>query len=220
MVNAYFLPNSLLSLIGGLVALAVSYFAHRYGRVAGGSFLRILSLGFMLLGVGLIAQASAFIFFFLDAGRISDRGVFVYGGTIIYLVLQSIAYLLIAVSYARRMQSGAVTAAAAGALALLQIPSNPPFLIHTYLLEFGELVLATLIALIVFQALLVYEDNKNRLSLMVLGAFSAILLAHVAKLSSSVLTSGLLYLIGGIIELGGFALLLLFVLRSGPDGRN
>ncbi|MDG6986100.1 MAG: hypothetical protein JRM73_05065 [Nitrososphaerota archaeon] len=217
MVNAFFLPNSLLSLIGGLVALAVSYFAHRYGRVAGGSFLRILSLGFMLLGIGLIAQASAFLFFFLDAGKISDRGVFVYGGTIIYLVLQSIAYLLIAVSYARRMQTGAVTAATAGVVVLLQ---NSPFLIHTYLLEFGELVLATLVALIVFQALLVYEDNKNRLSLMVLGAFSAILVAHLAKLSSSVLASGLLYLIGGIIELGGFGLLLLFVLRSGPDGRN
>jgi hypothetical protein len=222
MVNAYLLPNSVLSLLGGLVALAVSYYAHRYGRIVGSSFLRILGLGFMLLGIGLLAQASAFIFFDMNAGRISDRGAFVYDGTIVYLALQSVAYLMIAISYARRVHGGAPLAAAAGVIGLLQIRSttSPPLLFGTHVLEFGELILVVLVALIVFQGLLVYADKRSRLSLTVLSAFSAILLANVAKLSASLLASGLLYLVGDLVQLAGFGLLLLFLLRSGPDGRN
>ena len=221
MVNAFFLPNSVLSLLGGLVALTVSYYAHRYGRVAGSGFLQMLSLGFMLLGIGLLAQASAFIFFALNAGKISGRGTFVYGGTIIYLALQGVAYLLIAVSYARRLQRGVVMTAVAAPIGLLQLlpTSYPPLLFGTQVLEFGELILAVLVGIIVFQEFLVYEDNRNRLSLTVLGAFSFILLAHMAKLSASLLSSGLLYLAGGLVQLAGFGLLLLFVLMSGPDGR-
>lgn len=221
MVNAYFLYNSVLSLLGGLVALSVSYYAHRYGRVAGSGFLRILSLGFMLLGVGLLAQASAFIFFDLNAGRISDRGAFVYDGTIVYLALQAVAYLMIVISYARRVHWGAA-ATGVGVVGALQIraSSAPPLLFGTHVLEFGELIIVVLVALIVFQELLVYEDNRNSLSLTVLGAFSSILLANVAKLSASLLASGLLYLVGDLVQLAGFGLLLLFLLRSGPDGRN
>ena len=221
MVNSFLYPNSALSLLGGLVALAVSYYAHRYGRVAGSGFLRILSLGFMLLGVGLLAQASAFVLFALNAGRISDRGVIVYGGTAIYLVLQAVAYLLISVGYARRLQGAPAVAAAAGAIGLLQVRviASSPLLFGTHVLEFGELVLIVLLALIVFQGLLVYGDNRNRLSLIVLGAFSLILLAHFANISAVILSSGVLYLAGDLIQLGGFGLLLLFVLMSGPDGR-
>ncbi|HKT22896.1 MAG TPA: hypothetical protein VJR06_09860 [Nitrososphaerales archaeon] len=210
------------NLLGGLVALAVSYYAFRYGRVAGSGFLRILSLGFMLLGVGLLAQASAFIIFDLNGAKISDRGVFVYGATVVYLALQASAYLMIAISYARRVQGGAVVATEAAAAGGLQIASNPSSLLlfGTHVFEFGELILVVLVALIVFQGLLIYGEGRNRRALTVLGAFSLILGAHVAKLSASVLSSGLIYLVGSLVQLAGFGLLLLFLLRSGPDGGN
>ena len=222
LVNPYFLPNSVLNLLGGLVALAVSYYAFRYGRVAGSSFLKILSLGFMMLGVGLLAQASAFIFFDLDAGRIADRGVFVYSATIVYLALQAVAYLMITVSYARRVHGGKGVAAEAAGVGVLQIASTPSslLLLGTHVFEFGELILVVLIALIVFQGLLIYAENRNRLALTVLGAFSLLLAAHIAKLSASLLSSGIIYLVGDLVQLAGFGLLLLFVLRSGPDGGN
>ncbi|MDE1857962.1 MAG: hypothetical protein KGI26_02685 [Thaumarchaeota archaeon] len=222
MVNAYFLLNSVLNLLGGLVALAVSYYAYRYGRVTGSGFLKTLSLGFMMLGVGLLAQASAFIFFDLDAGKIADRGIFVYSATLVYLALQAVAYLMIAVSYSRRVQGGLKIAAAAAAVGALQIASTPSSLLlfGTHVLEFGELILVVLVALIVFQGLLIYGENRNRLALTVMGAFALILLAHIAKLSASLLSSGLLYLAGDLVQLTGFGLLLLFVLRSGPDGGN
>ena len=222
MVNAFILPNSALSLMGGLVALAVSYYAFRYGRVAASSFLRILSLGFAMLGIGLLAQASSFIFFDLDAGRISDRGVFVYSATLVYLALQAVAYLMITVSYARRVQGGSKASAEASLLGAFLIPYVPSsfLLFGTHVLEVGELVLVVLLGLVVFQGVLTYGENKNKLSLMVLGAFSLILVAHVAILSSSLLSSGLLYLLGDLVQLAGFGLLLLFVLRSAPVGSN
>lgn len=222
MVNPYFVPNSVMSFLAGLVAFAVSYYAYRYGRVAGSSFLRILSLGFMLLGVGLFAQASAFVFFYLDAGKISDRGAYVYSATLIFLALQAVAYLMITLSYARRVRGGSAVAAEGAAVGALQIvyQSSSFLLFGTHVLEFGELILVVLLALIVFQGLLIYGENRNRLALMVLGAFSLLLVAHVATLSASLLSSGLLYLVGDLVQLAGFGLLLLFVMRSGPDGRN
>lgn len=205
-----------------MVALAVSYSAFRYGRVTESSFLKILSLGFMLLGVGLIAQASAFIFFDLNAARISDRGIIVYSATIIYLALQAVAYLMITVSYARRVHGSSKVEGGAATISALQIvpTSSSLLLLGTHVFEVGELVLVVLVALIVFQGLLIYGENRNRNALTVLGAFSFILVAHLSKLSASLLSSGLLYLVGNLVQLAGFGLLLLFVLRSGPDGRN
>ena len=222
MVNPYFVPNSVFSLLGGLVALAVSYYAYRYGRVAGSGFLRILSLGFMMLGVGLLAQASAFIFFALNAGKIADRGAYVYSATIVYLALQAVAYLMITVSYARRVHGDTKLAGAAAAVGVLQTGSTPSALLlfGTHVLEFGELIIVVLVALIVFQGVLIYGENRNRLALTVLGAFSLILVAHAAMLSASLLSSGLLYLVGDLVQLAGFGLLLLFVLRSAPVGRD
>lgn len=221
MVNPYFVPNSALNLLGGLVALAVSYYAHRYGRVASSSFLRILSLGFTMLGVGLLAQASAFIFFDLNPG-ISDRSAFVYDATMVYLTLQAVAYLMIAVSYARRVQGGVGAPGEAAAIGTLQIATVPSSLLlfGTHVFEFGELILVVLVALIVFQGVLIYGENRNRLALTVLAAFSFILFAHVAKLSASLLSSGVLYLVGDLVQLAGFGLLLLFLMRSGPNGGN
>jgi hypothetical protein len=218
LINPYFVPNSVLNLLGGVVALAVSYYAHRYWRVTGSGFLRIISLGFMMLGVGLLAQASAFVFFDLNAGRFSDRGAFVYDATMVYLALQAVAYLLIAVGYARRTGKEPPAPAAAGGASLLVSPT--PLLFGTHVFEFGELILVVLVALIVFQGLLVYLDSRNTPSLTVLGAFTAILISGVAKLGASLLSSGLLYLAGDVVQLVGFGLLLLFVLRSGPSGRD
>lgn len=222
MVDPYFYANSAINLIGGVVALAVSYYAYRYGRVTSSGFLRILSLGFMLLGMGLLAQASAFIVFALNGVQISDRGAFVYGATFVYLALQALAFAMIAISYARRVQGGpkvGLEAAAVGALQLAPAGSSL-LLFGTHVYEFGELILIVLLALIVFQGLLIYQDSKSRGSLMVLGSFSLILVANLGKLSASLFHSGVMYLVGDAVQLAGFGLLLLFVLRSGPHGRD
>jgi hypothetical protein len=221
MVTPYLVPNSVLNLVSGLVALAVSYYAFRYQRITSSGFLRLISVGFMLLGIGLIAQASIFLSSALNVGRISDREALIWEATALYLVLQAAAYLLIAVGYTKRVQSGPVGAEQSGAVpaGALAIGSSP-LLIGTHVLELSQLTIVVLVAFIVFQGLLAHGEQRNRLSLTVLGAFTLLLLAHAGLLAATLLTSGMLYVLGGVAQLVGFLLLLLFVLWSGRIGKT
>lgn len=205
-------------MVSGLVALAVSGYAFRYRRVTSSGFLRIISLGFMLLGVGLLTQASVFVFSAFNIARITDRVPLLYDATILYLVLQAVAYLMIVVGYTRRLS---LSAEDGGAMAPAFVGgATYPLLFGTYVLFFGELAILVLLALVVFQGVLVYGERKNRLSLTVLSGFAFILAAHFGELASVLSGSGAIYLVGGVAQLAGFALLFLFVLWSGKVGAS
>jgi hypothetical protein len=217
-VHPYLIANSSLSIISGVVALAVSYYAFRYRRVTGSGFLRLVSVGFMLLGVGLLTQGSVYLFAAANLGRFSDRIALIYGSTGLYLVLQSAAYLIIATGYTVRVQKGDdILSNGSGAIPLLAVQATP-VLFGTFVLDVGELVILAIVAFIVFQGAMAYSEQKNRLSLSVLAAFSFIAFAHLGELLGSMSHSGNLYLLGGVANLAGFVLLLLFVIWSGRVG--
>lgn len=199
----------------GLVALAVSYYAFRYRRVTSSGFLRIISLGFMLLGVGLLTEASIFIFSAYNVARIVDRVALIYDATIVYLLLQGVAYFMILVGYTKRLDEPKLESLAAPAFVG---GATYPLLFGTYLLFFGELGILVLLALVTFQAALVYGEGKGSLALAVLMGFSFILIAHLGELASVISGSSPVYLIGGVAQLAGFSLFLLFVLWSGQVG--
>ena len=46
-----------LNILSAIVALLTSYYAYRFNRLVDNSVLRAISVGFMLLGIGLIADA-------------------------------------------------------------------------------------------------------------------------------------------------------------------
>jgi hypothetical protein len=214
-VHPYFIENSFLSIVSGAVALAVSYYAFRYRRVTGSNFLRLLSVGFMLLGVGLLAQGSIYQLAAFNVGRFANRQALVYGATGVYLVLQSAAYLLIGTGYTIRVQRGEPSNGnGSTAFAVLATP----LLFGTLVLDAGELIILVLVSFVVFQGAMAYSEQKNRLSLYVLLAFALIALSHLGELLASLLASGDLYLLGGVAQLVGFCLLLLFVIRSGRLG--
>ncbi|MDG6912799.1 MAG: hypothetical protein JRM79_00045 [Nitrososphaerota archaeon] len=217
MIHPYFIENSILSLFSGVVALAVSYYAFRYRRVTGSSFLRLLSVGFMLLGVGLLVQGSIYLLAEFNVGRFVDREALVYGATGVYLVLQSAAYLLIGTGYTIRVQRGASSDGMGTGAAVLAVQAAP-LLFGTLVLDIGELVILVLVSFVVFQGAMAYSELKNRLSLYVLLGFAFIALSHLGELLGSLLASGDLYLLGGTANLAGFCLLLLFVVRSGRIG--
>ena len=216
-IHPYFIQNSFLSLVSGSVALAVSYYAFRYRKVTGSSFLRLLSVGFMLLGVGLLAQGSIYLLAEFNVGRFANREALVYGATGVYLVLQSAAYLLIGTGYTIRVQRGQPSDGN-GAAAAVVVAQATPLLFGTLVLDVGELVILVLVSFVVFQGIMAYSEQKNRLSLYVLLAFALIALSHLGELLASLLGSGDLYLLGGVAQLTGFCLLLFFVNRSGRVG--
>jgi hypothetical protein len=219
-VEPYLVPNSLLNIVSGAVALGVSYYAFRYRRVTGSGFLRYLSVGFMLLGVGLLAQASLYLFAAFNLARVTDRIALIYSATALYLVLQSAAYLIIAAGYTVRVQKGMPMDRAEALAPVVAVGPVMPLLFRTLILDTGELVILVLVSFIAFQGAMAYSEQRNRFSLIVLLAFALIALSHLGELAGSILTSGFLYVIGGTANLAGFVLLLVFVIWSGRVGSS
>jgi hypothetical protein len=205
-----------LNIMSALVALLTSYYAYKANRLVSSPVLWAISIGFMLLGFGLVVDAGTS----LISGRtlveitgrtagesFSDR-VLTLIASVTYLTLQMVAYLIIAIGYVRSTygrQPGTAAPAAAVASTLVSLYS------YSILSYFVTLIL---LAFIVFQGLLLRSGHAGRFSGMVLLAFVLIFAAHcVLLLSVLVLGSGL-FLIGTAIQFLGFLSLLIFVLRS------
>ena len=199
-----------LNILGALVALLTSYYAYRFNRLVESTVLRAISLGFMLLGVGLILDAGTSLF----SGRIlveesyADR-VFVLFATYTYLTVQMVAYLVIAVGYSRAAYgSGQTKTAVPAALVGSAAIGLYDFSLLSYF------VALILLAFVVFQGFLLHSGRSNRFSTIVLLAFGLIFAAHLVLLLS-VLTLGTgLFLIGTGIQFLGFLSLLVFLVRS------
>ncbi len=88
------------NLLSGIVALLVSYYAFRFNRLVENSVLRYVSLGFALLGVGLVAEAGISVFIgvnLVELFVVRRIGVLANAA---FLVLQLLAYLVFALGYA------------------------------------------------------------------------------------------------------------------------
>ncbi len=211
----------ILNTLSGIVALLTSYYAFRFGRVAGNSLLKTISFGFMLLGLGL----------FLEAGTSAVLGHTLVGITkyrtltgvesLSYLSIQMVAYLVFALGYGYMVfgrsdqdlaGSAVAAAAAAGGARALGLTGLYRYAVASYF------VVLLLLAFVVFQGILIHSKSRSRFSLWVLAAFSLVLVAHVLLLAAVVALSGNLFLVGTSIQFLGFASLLVFLLRSGRIG--
>jgi len=196
-----------LNLLSALVALLTSYYAYRANRLVGNSVLGAVSIGFMLLGIGLVVDAGTS----LVTGRLliefpADRLVTVLA-SFTYLTVQMVAYLVIAVGYGRAAYGGASKAVVPAVL----VGWAANLYGYTVLSYF---VVLLLLAFVVFQGFLLRSGKKGGMSAIVMLAFGLVLFAHIVLLVS-VLTSGrLLFLTGTGIQFLGFLALLVFVIRS------
>jgi hypothetical protein len=197
-----------LNILSALVALFTSYYAYKVNRLVGNSVLRAISIGFMLLGIGLVVDAGTS----LVSGRtlvesFSDR-VLTFFASLTYLTVQMIAYLIIALGYARSAYGGQAKSAAPVVLAGSAMVGLYSYSLLSYLVAF------ILLAFVVFQGLLLRSGEKSRFSGMVLLAFVLIFVAHFILLISVLVLGSGLFLIGTAVQFVGFLSLLVFVLRS------
>ena len=205
-----------LNIMCALVALLTSYYAYKANRFVSSTVLWAISIGFMLLGFGLVVDAGTS----LISGRtlveitgktagesFSDRVLTLFA-SVTYLTLQMVAYLIIAMGYTKstygRQLSTAAPAAAVGS-ALVSLYS---FSILSYF------VTLILLAFILFQGLLLRSWHSGRLSGMVLLAFVLVFVAHCVLLVSVLILGSGLFLIGTAVQFLGFLSLLIFVVRS------
>ena len=189
------------------VALLTSYYAYKSNRLVGSQILGAINIGFMLLGIGLAVDAGTS----LVSGRLlvelPAEKTLTLLASVSYLAIQMVAYLAVAVGYARaaygRPQMAApVVLAGAAALGLYRFSALSYF------------VTVLLLAFVVFQGLLLRSGGKSRFSAMVLLAFGLILVAHVVILFSVLVLGSGLYIIGTGVQFFGFLSLLAFILRS------
>ena len=196
-----------LNILSAVVALLTSYYAYRFNRLVGSSVLGAISVGFMLLGVGLAVDAGTSLL----TGRLlvdfPAQRAFVLLASFTYLAVQMAAYLVIALGYARAAY-GSRAAALAPAVFVGGASSLYGFSLVSYFVAF------LLLAFVVFQGFLLRSEGKGRFSAIVMLAFGLILAAHLILLLS-VLTLGTgLFLVGTGVQFLGFLALLVFVVRS------
>ena len=196
-----------LSIVSGVVALAVSYTAYRLLKVGDVSVLTYISLSFMLLGVGLVLQGVLGIVFGLRLGNLYEdaRAAFLIG--VLYLAVQNVAYLILVLGYARY-------AYYASAAAMIITPSELSrlYLLGHLLFDLSQLISIFLLMILVFEALLVSSRSGGSFSKLVLVAFIVLLASHAAMLYASMVRVPFYYIMGELIQFASFALLLAFLL--------
>ena len=210
------LVTFLLNVLSAMVALFTSYYAYKVNRLLSNPVLRAISIGFMLLGLGLVVDAGTSLISgrtlveitLRTAGESFSERILTLFASLTYLTVQMVAYLVIAVAYARttygRQAGAAAPAAVAGAIAV----GLYSFSILSYF------VALILLAFVVFQGLLQRTGRISRLSGMVLLGFVLLFVAHCVLLVAVLVLGSWLFLIGTGVQFLGFLSLLVFVLRS------
>lgn len=200
--------NFSLNILSAFVALLTSYYAYRVNKLVGNPVLGAISFGFMLLGIGLAVDGVTS----LVAGRIlvqlpADRFL-VLLSSFTYLAVQMVAYLVIAVGYARAAYGGGPKAVVPVALVGAAAVGLYRFSLLSYF------VAVILLAFVVFQGLLLRSGGRSGFSSVVLLGFVLILTAHVILLLSVMTLGTSLFLVGTGVQFLGFLSLLTFVVRS------
>ena len=175
-----------LDYVGALILLPLTYYSYKAYRVSKVGVFFNLFLGFALLSSGTFCHGLSLTLAALGRGHALARLVAASG--MASLVTETVAYLLIALGYAKASR------AAAPVLLLLASWSSPAGL----LLGVVNLILLTFIA---FNALAVYSANRDKSSLLPLLAFLTLLASQCLRLAAVAaprlaLASRLLYFLG------------------------
>jgi hypothetical protein len=206
-----------LNVLSAFVAFLTSYFAYRFDRMTNNPLLKAITLGFMLLGVGLLMEAGTSVLLGQTLVEIIVSRYLAVIATFAYLAIQMLAYVVFAVGYGylafgRSGQVAAGITILAVAPRVIDLTGLYRFAVASYF------VVLVLLAFIVFQGVLTHSKARTRFSLLVLSAFVLLLAAHVLLLVSIVDLSGAIFFLGTAVQFLGFISLLVFLLRSGRVG--
>jgi hypothetical protein len=199
-----------LNILCAVVALLTSYYAYRANRLVANQVLGAISLGFMLLGIGLAVDAGTSVFSGKTLVESFSERILVLFASFTYLTVQMVAYLIIAIGYARAAYGNQPKAAIPAVL--VGAGAAAVGLYRFSLLSY--FVALILLAFVVFQGMLLRSGQKNKFSAIVLLAFGLILAAHLVLLASVLTLGPGLFLIGTAVQFLGFLSLLIFVVRS------
>lgn len=191
----------MMEFIGFAIAMAVAYQALKGYKLSRERTLLYLHLSFVLLGTGLLVDGLASLIA-LRAKLLAGFLVLYAIGYAVNFLAQLLAYGILAFAYFRQTRSLASQSLAATAvLSALFFERN----------AIAEFILAILLVYITTQATMNYSVSKSRNSLLVVGAFASLMLAHFFFMAFIVIP--IFFPLAHIAQLFGFLLLLAMLLR-------
>jgi len=209
LLNDFITLGGLLSLLSGAVALATSYIAFAYQRMVRTSPLQYISLGFLLLGVGLIVQGWLSLSLGVGVGNVYEDARLAYIAGVSYLVLQNVAYLVFAVGYTRAAYWGA----AAAVLPIMPRQLREYFLLGHLVFDASQVLSITMLSIVVFEGGLLESRGGTRLSRLIMLSFGVLLISHITMLYASAVRNPYYYIYGELLQFVSFALIAAFLLR-------
>jgi hypothetical protein len=217
-----------LDLMSGLVALLISYYAFRYNKLLENSPLKFISVGFVMLGSGLLIEASTFSLIVFGVGDLTTDRIFALTTAGLYEILQLGAFFVFALGYLRSaFASKRTTAQTAAALAIFAFPAitstgsqrlREMFLLVRQIWAVSEILSVIFVLIVVLVGLLGYSETRHRFSLFIMLAFFLIFCAQVFDLWTALSISVRLDVVGSIIQFAGFLTLLIFLVWRGRIG--
>lgn len=199
---AWFLGfDSLMEFIGFAIAMAVAYQALKGYKLSKERTLLYLHLSFVLLGTGLLVDGLASLIA-LRAKLLAGLLLLYALGYAVNFLTQLLAYGILAFAYFRQARNVASQSLAATAV------------VSAFFFErnaIAEFILAILLVYITTQAAMNYSVGKSRNSLLVVGAFASLMLAHFFFMIF--VLNPIFFPLAHIAQLFGFLLLLAMLLR-------
>lgn len=206
--------------IAAVISLLLTYYAHKAYRLSGQRSLFLLYLGFLLVGVGFIAQSIALLI-----GAVIPAGTTLHGifrlyfaaliiGSGIHWVLEILGYITIFIAYLYQSRDlSTQTPVPSSTVALQIIPLSFAKVIFFPALD---LILFLLLVFILIQVIVIYVPRRHRSTLYVILGFLFLSLAHLAFLLFSFFpdTAETIYALGHVLQLAGFLLLLAMLLST------
>ncbi len=212
--------------VGAIISLLITYYAHKTYRLSGQRSLFLLYLGFLLIGVGFIAQSIALtIGAFIPAGTqpipTTLHGIFrlfveaVIIGSSIHWILEILGYITIFVAYlyqSRDLNTESAVPSTNVALQIIPIAIARTILFRPEL----ELIIFILQIFILMQVIVIYLPRRHRSTLYVILGFLFLSLAHLAFLLFSFFpdSAETVYALGHVLQIAGFLLLLAMILGT------
>lgn len=222
--------NIAFEMMSGVVALLVSYYAFRYNRLIENSTLKFISFGFMLLGIGLLTEASILSLVVFGIGDLLAYRLLRVSATSLYSLFQVSAYFVFALGYIRGVYSSTRNdnfdkdtnlsplfvlplAVSIGAERL-----NEMLALSLTVILISSILSLVFLSAVVFLGAIVYLENRNKLTLLVLLSFSLILIAQAVDLVAVASVSVILESLSYGIQFAGFVSLLVFILWRSKIG--
>jgi len=220
---SYVLLLVALDIISASVAFPIGYYSFKFNKLVGSPALRAISVGFALLGTGLLVEGlttfitdATVVNGLLAKSLVADAGL-------LFLALQLIAYFTFACGYAIEIFGSSKAPfdrlAEPGTLLPVGILTST-FGAYYDITLLAYLLMVALLAFTVFEAVLVYSRSKRKSALLVLLGFGVIFGSHVLMLDSVAALTQVTFYEGTLAQFIGFTMLLWFLVRSGRFGSS